>query len=179
MLMTEIKRTSLGVSLSDPEVLDLAEKCERLLGYSILAKANANIENSLGPLAKVLADLEIEVLEYAEVKRYQLERVHEVEVAQLAEFRSPSEYQWRNLPDAVWELTEIEKYKEAIPEFVLNKALQIKDHFPEVKIFIEHFSETRDPFLVVKRMKGEYSAMETYYVEVWDEPKFEGRIRAD
>lgn len=177
MLLTEIPRSTLGIQLSDPEIQVLAEKCQQLLGYSVLAEANKNIESTMGPLAKALADLEIEILDYASVKRYQLERVHESEQAELAqEFQVASEYQWNSLPNASWDSTEIEKYKEPIPEFVLNKALQIKQAFPGAAICIEHFSATRDPFLVVKRMEGDYRAKELYYVEVWEEPKFEGRL---
>lgn len=66
-----------------------------------------------------------------------------------------------------WTNTEIKHYQQPIPEFVLNKALQIKEKVPNAQFFIEHLEEKYDPFLKVKHGNLDL------YIEVWDEPKFE------
>lgn len=67
----------------------------------------------------------------------------------------------------VWTNTEIKNYQQPIPEFVLNKALQIKERVPSAQFFVEHLEEKHDPFLKVKHGNLDL------YIEVWDEPKFE------
>ena len=69
-----------------------------------------------------------------------------------------------------WQKTEIYRYQDEIPEFVLRKALQIKQRVPSVEFFIEHIGVRHDPFLIVR-----YKTQE-YYVEVWAEPKFESEF---
>ena len=72
-----------------------------------------------------------------------------------------------------WNKTTIKIYGEEgkeIPEYVLNKAIQVKYEVPEVEILIDEFTVVPDPFLFVKL------GAESYYIEVWDEPKFEGRL---
>jgi hypothetical protein len=78
-----------------------------------------------------------------------------------------------------WDKTRIEQYREPIPEFVLNKAIQIKKAMPEVRIYVQHLSEHPDPFLIVATKHKDYECLDAQelWVEVWEEPKFEGRIR--
>jgi hypothetical protein len=118
----------------------------------------------------------IETLNAADVKKYQAELLKE---------RTTEKFQqWLLDPQLVfvgpgWDKIEIDKYREPIPEFVINKAIQIKRRLPEVRIFVEHLSEHPDPFLVVATKHPEYQYVykEEFYVEVWEEPKFEGKIR--
>lgn len=67
----------------------------------------------------------------------------------------------------VWTNTEIKNYQQPIPEFVLRKALQIKEKVPDAQFFVEHLEEKYDPFLKVKHGNLDL------YIEVWNEPKFE------
>jgi hypothetical protein len=72
-----------------------------------------------------------------------------------------------------WVRTLIVNYQAEIPCFALSRAMEIKENYPEAQIYIESLQAQErpiaDPFLVVG-IKGYL-----YYVDVWDEPKFEGR----
>lgn len=70
----------------------------------------------------------------------------------------------------IWVRTGLKSYEQEIPEFVLNKAVQIKKELPDVNLYVEHLVHKPDPFLVAV-LDGE-----EFYVEVWEEPGFEGRI---
>lgn len=72
-----------------------------------------------------------------------------------------------------WVKTPLKEYKAEVPFFALSRAIEICEQYPEAHVFVESLEarrrETVDPFLVVG-IKGYL-----YYVDVWDEPKFEGR----
>jgi hypothetical protein len=73
-----------------------------------------------------------------------------------------------------WAMTEIENYNLPIPIHVLQTALRVKAAIPGSKFQVEYLTreytqEWPDPFLVLN-VGDAY-----YYLEVWDEPKFEGR----
>lgn len=89
----------------------------------------------------------------------------------------------------LWWTYNLQGYPAAIPEFVLDKAVRIKEECPEAKFYIEHLVTTidvkdaeeikerkdrvmrqQDPFLVVQ------TADERYYIEVWDEKEYEARM---
>jgi hypothetical protein len=78
-----------------------------------------------------------------------------------------------------WRATPISAYKKPIPEFVLNKAVQIAEKCPKAEFTIEELQVERyqriqrtlpDPFLVAKL------GSESFFVEVWDEPLFENKL---
>jgi len=192
MLQTEIRR-QVAVTVEPESVLAIvAEEAENVLGYKSLS---ATIGTKAAPLYRALAELGIEILDSTDVKRYQYE--HQVDVAEktfaafLQDARSPQageRYLFYSLP--TWVTCEIQDYIQPIPEFVLNKAIQIRKTIPEVRIFVEFLNESLDPFLKVevgevkhcdwdKEMKYSpaFHASESYYIEVWEEPKFEGRLR--
>lgn len=189
MQMTEIKRESLGPVEFDEPVCSLADEAKEVLGYERLKQVvTGEVEG--GELKKSLSSCGLEVLNKTDVERYQTEHLKEIAQKKFAA--------WLNSNESVksfggrfdcpaWLMTPIEKYKEAIPEFVLNKAIQIKKAMPNAGIFIEYLDESPDPFLVVKTQKtvtytyqekeNSYQADdEMYYIEVWAEPKFEGRL---
>lgn len=186
MLMTEIKRDSFSeVEHIGESILGLASRAKELLGYGVLEKLTGNINLAeLTPLQTALKDLEIEVLRAVEVRTYQKERQIEqtkinfekwlVEfgqndlVGRFVRFDGPS-----------WTREKIAEYRQPIPEFVLAKAVQIKERMPECEIWVESLQDHPDPFLVVGIPDHTYSwsdPKEQYYVEVWAEPKFEGRL---
>jgi hypothetical protein len=73
---------------------------------------------------------------------------------------------------AEWSEVALAKYGEPVPEYVLNKAIEIKEKCPPATFLVDSLvvreeRRTLDPFLIVRQDD------ETYYVEVWDEPKFE------
>lgn len=68
----------------------------------------------------------------------------------------------------IWEVTPIAHYRQAVPDFALQTALDLKAKLPEVELFIESFEKRKvhDPFLVAV-YGGKW-----YYLEVWNEPGF-------
>lgn len=79
-----------------------------------------------------------------------------------------------------WPMMPVSQYSEPIPEFALERAMQIKSQLPDAQFGIEYIrqqtqqvSQPRalqiDPFLVLL-----YGHMKLY-LDVWDEPRFEGR----
>jgi len=65
-------------------------------------------------------------------------------------------------------------YYEPIPEFVLRKAVSIVEKLPQVELCVETLSNEDihdDPFLIAK-----FNHEEEFYIEVWNEAKFEGKL---
>ena len=146
-------RSTVAVVEPTEEIAELADKASSLLGYGRLQRATKS------KLARVLKELDIEIFNTEEVETYkqQTTLVHRGQV-----------YGNSN----AWSRTAISKYDKPIPEFVLNKAVQLKENLPNVEIYVDELQSTviSDPFLYV------FFGNEGYYIEVWDEPKFEGRI---
>jgi len=152
----KISRVLPSVTVLDDESRKLAEEVAQTFGYSLL----------LNPLGRALRGLEIEVLNASEVKAY-------MEEVSLFAGKPGVEWAWIPLDQQSADTYGItaKPYAKPIPEFVLRKALQIRKAVPEVAIFVREFEYVEDPFLWVG-IKGGHS----YYVEVWDEPKFEERM---
>lgn len=181
MLMTEIRRDTPMLIAKCDELTTLAEDAVAVLGYERLLQTLDQPTET--PLRDALARLEIQTLNHADVVAYMREQMCERALTALADWTKADPdplRSWSSFNAPAWIPTEIEKYKEPIPEFVINKAVQIKRELPDVKIFIRHLSENPDPFLEVHY--GDVSEWddktgERYFIEVWDEPKFEGRLR--
>lgn len=188
MLMTEIKREAVALPAGNAdEVLSLASDAEQVLGYSVLRDRLTTSPN-VPQLARTLAELGIDILNKADVLTYMRERLIDRTLEVYDEWqkaRPEPMASWgygMNFSGPSWEATPIAKYKDAIPEFVVNKAVQIKRALPEAEIFIRHLTEDKDPFLEVTfgaatEWDADNNGSERYFVEVWEEPKFEGRIR--
>ena len=188
MLMTEIKRDAVTLpAIGGDEVLSLADDAAQVLGYQVLR--DSLVEPPATPqLATALAELGIDILNKQDVLLYMRERLCDRTLELLDEWQKGN-------PEPVntwgygsgfggpsWDATPIEKYREAVPEFVINKAVQIKRACPEVQILIRHLTEAKDPFLEVTlglatEWNADNNGSERYFIEVWEEPKFEGRIR--
>lgn len=80
----------------------------------------------------------------------------------------------------MWKAVYLQDYRECVPDFVIARALAIHEALPGTTFHVEHLTqETRnvetaqkpdpDPFLVMT-----YQHM-NLYLDVWDEPGFEGR----
>lgn len=85
----------------------------------------------------------------------------------------------RKAADWRWERIDIRNYSLPIPEFVLDRALTIKQEDKQgalgLGFFVEHLTRERlvqDPFLVVVTS----SSKEEFYVDVWEEPRFEANL---
>lgn len=165
MKIQDIPRVKLQGAVEAPENM-LADDAATLLGY----KAGTRTVVKVTPLAAALAELDIEPLEWRAVRRYQFEAAAAANTARLAEVTDPDFQDWRS--ELEWTRTPISKYAEPIPDYVLNKAIQIKRALPDVEIIVEALQQNPDPFLIV-RVKDGYR-YEGYYVEVWDERSFVG-----
>jgi hypothetical protein len=67
-----------------------------------------------------------------------------------------------------WERVGLAEYQEAVPLYVLRKAIDIKKRVPDAEFYIEQ--RAKDPFLIVKH------GGEEHYIEVWREPMFESAV---
>lgn len=71
-----------------------------------------------------------------------------------------------------WQQRELRSYRDPVPSHVLQTAIMMRKAFPRAAIHVDEFclvEEVADPFLTVS-LGGS-----TFYVEVWDEPTFEGK----
>lgn len=179
MRISEIERERIVLPTSSSELCpNLADEALGVLGYNILKETGNNA--GLTKLQQVLAEHEIDVLRAAQVDIYKADqwerRQRELFEEHLREgkeylLKADSRRYWSSwATTAQWTEVEINKYKEAVPLHVLNKAVQIKKALPDAEIIIEHLTEAKDPFLVVKH-EGK-----KVYVDVWEEPRFEATL---
>lgn len=71
----------------------------------------------------------------------------------------------------IWVRSPLSEFKQPIPEFALQTALDIKAKCPNTLFFVDELKiekRTEDPFLVVSADQSS----PIYYIEVWNEPKF-------
>ena len=166
MNITGIRREKLVEALPEPIASILGEASE-VLGYAVTPQR----VTYQSKLRTVLAKLEIEPLNEADVVRYQAETVVELLLDSKhldSLIQGSPDYRFFSY----WTSVELTKYHDPIPEFVLAKAIQIKKEFPEAEFFIQSLEGDPDPFLLVKDGYNDHA-----YIEVWAEPKFEGRLR--
>lgn len=180
MLMTEIRRgpAPLPLVFCEP-VENLAEKAMDVLGYEGLAAAvTAPIKDR--PLASALQSLDIDILNEMDVERYMVERQIEVAREKFEEWLTAKHNPlgWDPWWAPQWQAVEIGKYRKAVPEFVLHKAIQVREALPDFEIVVYELELHPDPFLAVRLGKWDVWSKqgEQYLIEVWDEPRFEGRI---
>jgi hypothetical protein len=157
-----------AIDLNDPRK-KLATEAEMLLGYMPLAKEL----HTPGMLKCALAKLEITILEEKSVFAYK---------KQMAEHYRTTD----KLEDPTWRVTSLKEYTEQVPEFVLQKAVEIKRELPEAMFYVEQLAQ--DPFLIVtlepltdfvsheRTLERELDPETAAYVEVWSEPKFEAMM---
>lgn len=164
----------------------LARQAKRVLGYGGLLTYTAG-----GRLQATLESLGIEILDPQAVFAYQ-SQYGNAELSEPIQFleesdddedddeedeeedERPRKLKSAGRQNSSWYRIRIAEYAKAIPEFVVRKAIQIKEALPQVSVFVEELQRDPDPFLVVS-FEGE-NYIEEYYVEVWEEPKFEGRF---
>ena len=135
----------------------VGRQASEVLGYKVLEKESSTI------LAEALRRLDIDILNQEQVDAYKLDCA---KIAKAGDDGSAALVG----STGYWAQTLVEEYEKEIPEHVLNKAIQVKREVPEVEILVDEFTVVPDPFLVVRH------GSESYFIEVWDEPKFEGRL---
>lgn len=71
-----------------------------------------------------------------------------------------------------WDGVPIREYRLPIPEFAIRKAIAVSRALPSAQLYVESIRQKpmADPFLVA------VLGRERYYIEVWDEPKFEAAL---
>jgi hypothetical protein len=157
----------LGVALADEEGdVSLAKEAEALLGYNVLRR-KLKIPGKLG---EVLACLDIEPLNTEAVEKYKREMVLWRKRELVIEREGAVQFGVRYRIDISWRRVELGQCKEEVPLFALRKAVQVKKACPEAILQVDELIEEQrliDPFLVARLDD------ETYYLEVWKEPKFE------
>ncbi len=177
MKLTEICRESNSVIEFTEPLSALALEAEAVLGYSRLKQEQQKTEEDKSTLLSKLTAIQIDVLRVADVLKYKQETLVDHTRAKFEEWsKAVGQSQFWG---PGWQRQKIAEYTQPIPEFVLNKAIQIKRAIPDALIFIESLQEHPDPFLVIATPHPKYDCLteEEHYVEVWEEPKFEGRIR--
>jgi hypothetical protein len=167
-MLTRVPVDIENLDLTDPRQR-LATEAEALLGYTPLRQEL----RTPGTLKRVLAKLEISVLEEKSVFAYK---------KQMAKHYSTS----GKMLDPTWRITSLKDYGQQVPEFVLQKAVEIKRELPEAMFYVEQLAI--DPFLIVTlkplndyvssshTLKRVLDAETAAYVEVWSEPKFEATM---
>jgi hypothetical protein len=157
-----------NLDLTDPRQ-KLATEAETLLGYTPLRQEL----RTPGMLKLVLAKLEISVLEQISVFAYKKQMVQHYSTS-------------GKMLDPTWRITSLKNYGQQVPEFVLQKAVEIKRELPEAMFYVEQLAI--DPFLIVtlkplndfvssyNTLKRVLDAETAAYVEVWSEPKFEATM---
>lgn len=188
MLMTEIRKESIGMGVQINDGLSsLAESAKSVLGYDVLAKLTGKVATAeMTPIELALQELEIEVLNPRDVFAYQRERQMERTIELCKEWlqKQPRNINFSELTrfsGPGWTFRKISEYKQPIPEFVLAKAVQVKQRVPDCEIYVVGLEDHPDPFLVIGNAQ-KYSWMEpeeAHYIEVWAEPKFEAKLNSD
>lgn len=154
--VSSIRRIPVPVITASDEMKSLATDALELFGYGTLTG------KIMTPLGNKLRELDIDVLDKDTVDKYMKSMTKDTKMewgwAPLDEFSNKAYGGGRSL------------YTKPIPQFVLHKAIQIKKAVPEATFFIRELGDNPDPFLWVG-----IKNFDSYFIEVWDEPKFEGR----
>jgi hypothetical protein len=153
---------------------ELAKEAEALLGYGVLRRKL----KIAGRLGEVLALLDIEPLNSVAVEKYKADmvlwRMKQLQGSSLGMATNRrydlDDFGRRYVMDVAWRRVALGKCKEEVPLFALRKAVQVKKACPEAILEVDELMEEKkliDPFLLARLDD------ETYYLEVWKEPKFE------
>lgn len=152
---------------------ELARDAERLLGYRVM-RARLRLPD---PLLAALAKLEIEPFDVSTVGQYKAEMVKyaQSEARKLDAAEGVDRYSVMARV-ASWKVYRLDQYSKPVPEYVLEKALQIKRECPAAGFQIEELDVVKDPFLIVTgpgELRGSIVIPQRYHIEVWDEAEFE------
>jgi hypothetical protein len=175
--LAEIPRIKAGAALASTTEINemsgersrLAVRAADLLGYHTLANhlsGKTVTASETGKLTETLRSLGFDVLETSAVISYQLDEATRLTKEKIAD----SFHDWTSgyFSPAQWHHVGLSDYEKPVPEFVLDKAVRLKEALPEVQFRVHFLSEPKaDPFLIAVLGK------EIYYLEAWDEPRFE------
>lgn len=154
-------------------VSELALKAEALLGYSGLRE---RLGIPPGSLTQALEALDLEPYRTDDVTRYKKTKAREITEQAWAEFHQRAHVDPHgagmiigSFVSARWRIVPLQKYEGEIPEYVLARAVEIKQKLPQAGFYVDYLAVEKryDPFLVA------VCGRERFYVDVWDEPDFE------
>lgn len=163
-----------GTRLQGEALSELGRKASEVLGYEYLAQNTA--DSPRRSLSQVLQELQIEVFETEAVEKYMAEKLEAIrnKTQKLPKESNPEEDEEDNNydPSSVsWHKTRIGQYNHPMPESVIALAIFIKESCPGADFTVHSLAKADpDPFLSV-RYNGEL-----FYIEVWAEPKFTGKL---
>jgi hypothetical protein len=153
-------------------VTSIALKAEAVFGYSWLRR---RLGIDPGSLARTLKELGIEPLPLEDIKKQKKEKAIMAEQEAYAEYKERSRRDgYRGLAlgthvHATWRVVPLKNYEGDVPEFVLSRALEIKERMPSAEFEVEELRVEKryDPLLVVS------CGRERFYIDVWDERDLE------
>lgn len=151
------------------------KEAKRLLGYKVL-----DIAWSIKKISEVFVKLGIDPFDNEAVEAYKKEKEDSVYK------RSARDNGWGNTTVTItrgkWASTALDGYSKEVPAFALLRAAEVKKALNKAGISstfeVEELKVTttrkkivrdEDPFMVL------VAAGRRFYLDVWDEPKFEGR----
>jgi hypothetical protein len=151
----------------------LAVKAEALLGYSGLRE---RLGIPPASLTRALEELDLEPFRTDDVARYKKSQARDVTEQAWAEFHERARVDPQGAGMIIgsfvsvrWRTVPLHKYEGEVPEYVLSRAIEIKEKIPQAEFYVDYLSVEKryDPFLIVA------CGRERFYVDVWDEPDFE------
>jgi hypothetical protein len=173
MPITELRRASASV-VAEPSnlITALALKVEAVLGYSHLRK---RLGIDPGSLAYTLNELGIQPFRSEDVNRYKREKSAKTEHLVRAAYRKRAHRElYFAVPpgtyvQATWHTVPLRDYDGEVPEYVLSRALEVKEKMPNAEFEVQELRVAKryDPFLIV------YCGRERFYIDAWDEKPFE------
>src|SRR6185437_6080613 len=122
----------------------LASRAADLLGYKALVADVAGVSSFgvySGKLTETLLKLDMDVLDASVVVDYQLEEIGRRTKEVILERFNDWVAGW--FSPASWQHTRLAEYRRPVPEFVLDKAIRIKEACPEVDFYIQHLSDPK------------------------------------
>ena len=163
MKQIDIVREHLGETLNlDTLSESIHQAAQDVLGYSCKEKTNRSLESE-SLLLGALQSLGIEILNEKSVRQYQGQMV-----ARAYEKSTPTPWDWEWTSNPGWERKDLKKYTRPVPDFAIERALQIKELCPDVEFYVEELVDQVDPFLIA------HIGREGYYIACWEEAEFTG-----
>ena len=174
-MATKLARVKLeGKLLTEITDEKFVREAKQLLGYKVLDSAW-----TFKKVVEILAKLGIEPFDEEKVKAYKKEKQDSVYT------RTRKSNDWGTtsiITKGEWVSVPLSGYKKEVPAFALLRAAQIKKELNKAKLassFSVEELQTKTSRSEVRKMYDPFMVLEVgerrLYLDVWDEPKFEGR----
>jgi len=174
MVANELRRARASEIVPEFDLIStLALKAEALLGYSVLRE---RLGIHPASLSRTLEELGIDPFLEGDVKKYKANKARDVEMKVWTDFQRRAGLDPMGAVEALvtsfvrvtWRRTKLSKYRGEVPEFALSRAIEIKEHLPKARFYVDELTVDKryDPFLVAA------CGREKFYIDVWDEPEF-------